>query len=166
MENAVTGTVRRKGGGGMDKSKAVKAVLTAVCILCFGLRADALDRQGGETGSNTDDMEVTQIDDGHTVTVMDGGSCVTETIRTKDNQRIVMQIGDDITEYYEDFSAGIGVTILNGRVIEVHDMAEFAEETDFYWERFDMDKVIWGLAAVIGAAALAGGIWSLIPTRK
>ena len=150
----------------MKKIVIAKIILAMMCFLCFGLRADASESQGEGTGINMDDIEEIDMGEGHTITITDGGKTVIETIRTNDNQRIITQIGDDISEFYEDYATGIAVVTLNGRVIELFDMNEFRKETDRHWERFDRDKIVWGIAIIIGVVFIAGGIWSVIPSKK
>ena len=113
-----------------------------------------------------DDIEEIDMGDGHTITISDGGNIIIETIRTNDYQRIITQVGDDISEFYEDYATGVAVTTLNGRVTDVFDMNAYREEISEDWVRFDSNKLIWGLAIVIGAVFIAGGIWSIIPSRK
>lgn len=170
-----------------------KTVLAMMCFLCFGLRADASNSPEESTGINIrnqgsgisshdegseiftlnegsvlnpDDIEEIDMGDGHTITISDGGKIKIETIRTNEYQRIITQVGDDISEFYEDYATGIAVMTLNGRVIDLFDMNEYREEISGNWERFDSNKIVWGLAIVIGVAFIAGGIWSVIPSRK
>lgn len=178
---------------GMNSIMKAGIIWTMMCFLCFGLKADASARSenGKETDSrhqengaissdriseiinengtsvlNPDDIEEIDMGDGHTITISDGGNIIIETIRTNDYQRIISQVGDDISELYEDYATGVAVTTLNGRVTDVFDMNAYREEISEDWVRFDSNKLIWGLAIVIGAVFIAGGIWSIIPSRK
>ncbi len=182
-----------KNSKGMSRIMTARIILAMMCFLCFGLKADASARSenGKETDSqhqengtissdriseiingngtsvlNPDDIEEIDMGDGHTITISDGGNIIIETIRTNDYQRIITQVGDDISEFYEDYATGAAVTTLNGRVTDVFDMNAYREEISEDWVRFDSNKLIWGLAIVIGAVFIAGGIWSIIPSRK
>ena len=182
-----------KRGKGMSRIMTARIILAMMCFLCFGLKADASARSenGKETDSqhqengtissdriseiingngtsvlNPDDIEEIDMGDGHTITISDGGNIIIETIRTNDYQRIITQVGDDISEFYEDYATGVAVTTLNGRVTDVFDMNTYREEISEDWVRFDSNKLIWGLTIVIGAVFIAGGIWSIIPSRK
>jgi len=143
----------------MKKIVMAKAVLAVMCFFCFGLRADASDsRNIGTVVIDMDDMEVTRVGEGHTVTVMDGGNIMIESIVTKDEKRIVTQIGDDISEYYEDFSTGIAVLTLNKRVVEVYDMEELRKGGS-QGEYSDSGRIVRGIGLAAGAVCIAGAVF-------
>lgn len=144
--------------------KIANAILVMIFFSCFVLKVDASDSRDVKGELNTNDIETVQITDGHERIYMEG--VVIDDITTENYRKIVTQSGDDISEFYEDYSMGIAVMTLNGHVVEIYDMDEVRRQSVRTWHRFDSDKIVWGIAIVFGTALVGGGVWSCVPRKK
>lgn len=120
----------------MKKLISLLLAITIITSASFSAYATGI---GYNNNFKKNNIEVVDISKGHQVVYYD--NVIVDDVTTQEYRKIVTKCGNDVSEYYEDFSTGMASLSVNGSIVDTYNMNTLRNDY-IHWEMPEQDAVL------------------------